>query len=186
MRHAYQHRAAATQNFPLRATALFLSIAALTFGLVSPTSVAAADWRGITPARSAKEAVRQRLGKPTQEGPDRMEFEGKNGKTVVFFYTLQDTESQKMDPQLAGKVLTIYYYPKSRPKYDLAALAKKVVAVGHGVTMEGEPMLSYDDGEHGISYHFKRDDPRVWRIVYYAPRAEFAKYRLSPGNDHDH
>ena len=115
-----------------------------------------------------------------------MEFEGKNGKTVVFFYTEEDTRSLKLDPQLAGKVLTIYYYPRRPAKYDLKALSKKVVAVGHGVTMEGEPMTSYDDGEHGISYHFKRDDPHVWRIVYYAPRAEFAKYRLSSTEDHDH
>ena len=114
-----------------------------------------------------------------------MEFEAKNGKTVVFFYTEQDTQSLKLDPNLAGKVLTIYYYPKNPAKYDLKALAKKVVAVGHGVTMEGEPMVSYDDGEHGISYHFKRDDPHVWRIVYYAPRAEFAKYRLKTGDDHN-
>jgi hypothetical protein len=115
-----------------------------------------------------------------------MEFAGKSGKAVIFFYTEQDTQSLKLDPQLAGKVLTIYYYPKRPGKYDLKALAKKVVAVGHGVTMEGEPMTSYDDGEHGISYHFKRDDQHVWRIVYYAPRAEFAKRRLGGGDDHDH
>ena len=114
-----------------------------------------------------------------------MEFEGRNGKTVVFFYTEEDTESLKLDPRLAGKVLTIYYYPKRPAKYDLKALAKKVVAVGHGVTMEGEPMTSYDDGTHGISYHFKRDDPHVWRIVYYAPRDEFARYRLKSGGDPD-
>jgi len=115
-----------------------------------------------------------------------MEFEARNGKTVIFFYTEQDTQSLKLDPRLAGKVLTIYYYPNKPARYDLKALAKKVVAVGHGVTMEGETMVSYDDGEHGISYHFKRDDPHVWRIVYYAPRAEFAKYRLNTGDDHNH
>lgn len=115
-----------------------------------------------------------------------MEFESKTGKTVIFFYTDADVESLKLDPQLAGKVLTIYYYPNRPAKYDLTALAKKVVAVGHGVTIEGELMTSYDDGEHGISYHFKRDDPHVWRIVYYAPQAEFARYRLGTGDQRDH
>jgi hypothetical protein len=158
---------------------------AAVFFVVAPQGSFAADWRGIVPARSNKDTVRSRLGKPTQEGPDRMEFETKSGKTVIFFYTEQDTQSLKLDPQLAGKVLTVYFYPRKPAKYDLKALAKKVVAVGHGVTMEGEPMTSYDDGEHGISYHFKRDDPHVWRIVYYAPRAEFAKYRLSTSDDHD-
>ena len=114
-----------------------------------------------------------------------MEFETKSGKTVIFFYTEQDTQSLKLDPQLAGKVLTVYFYPSKPARYDLKVLAKKVVAVGRGVTIEGEPMTSYDDGEHGISYHFKRDDSHVWRIVYYAPRAEFAKYRLSNTDDHD-
>jgi hypothetical protein len=172
-------------NSLLLRTGFGFLIGALSLASFAPRAVLGADWRGIIPARSGKETVKARLGKPSQEAPDRMEFENKSGKTTIFFYTEQDTQSLKLAPQLAGKVLTIYYYPKKPAKYDLKALAKKVVAVGHGVTMEGEPMTSYDDGEHGISYHFKRDDPHVWRLVYYAPRAEFAKYRLSTADDHD-
>src|SRR5262249_49140797 len=94
-------------------------IGALLSGFLLPGQVLATDWRGIAPARSSKDDVRSRLGKPTQEGPDRMEFETRDGKTVVFFYTEQDTQSLKLKPSLAGKVLTIYYYPKKPAKYDL-------------------------------------------------------------------
>ena len=138
----------------------------------------AAEWKGITPTRSDKADVTKKLGRPTLEMPDRMEFTTPSGKIVIFFYTQQDTVDLKLSPLLAGKVLTMYLYPRKRKTYNLKELAAKVVAVGHGVTMDGEKMASYDDGEHGISYHFKNDENRVWRIVYYAPRAEFAKYKL--------
>lgn len=107
-----------------------------------------------------------------------MEFSDRTGKSVVFFYTAADTSNLNLSPELAGKVLTIYFYPVRRARYDLKLLAHKVVAVGHGVNDQGEIMTSYDDGERGISYHFLKQETRVWRIVYYAPRAEFAKYKL--------
>lgn len=138
----------------------------------------ATDFRGITPAHSGKDLVKAKLGKPTYESEDRMEFSDRAGKSVVFFYTAADTSNLNLSPELAGKVLTIYFYPVRRARYDLKTLAHKVVAVGHGVNDQGEIMTSYDDGEHGISYHFLKDETRVWRIVYYAPRVEFAKYKL--------
>ena len=138
----------------------------------------ATDFRGISPAKSGKAVVKARLGKPTFESEDRLEFTDRTGKYVVFFYTMGDTSNLNLSPELAGKVLTIYFYPAKRARYDLKSLAHKVVAVGRGVNDQGESMTSYDDGEHGISYHFLKDDTRVWRIVYYAPRAEFAKYKL--------
>jgi|HubBroStandDraft_6_1064221.scaffolds.fasta_scaffold59015_3 hypothetical protein len=150
-------------------------------------STQATDFRGIVPAHSGKDLVRAKLGKPTFESEDRMEFTDKSGKAVIFFYTAGDTAQLNLSPQLAGKVLTIYFYPIKRAKYDLKSLAHKVVAVGHGWNDQGEIMSSYDDGERGISYHFlQKDDARIWRIVYYAPRAEFAKYKLAdePAADH--
>jgi hypothetical protein len=145
---------------------------------VMETPALATDFRGITPTKSDKAAVKAKLGKPTLELEDRLEFSDKNGKEVVFFYTAADTAQLNLSPELAGKVLTIYFYPAKRAKYDLKALAHKGIVVGHGVTDQAELMTSYDDGENGISYHFIKDDPRIWRIVYYAPRAEFAKYQL--------
>jgi len=148
--------------------------------LIFAQAAQATPWRGVTPTRSDKRAVRARLGKPTFESQDRMEFEDRLGKSVVFFYTIEDTTNLSLTPQLAGKVLTIYFYPKRPAVYDRSKLAHKGITVGHGVTDEGELMTSYDDGEHGISYHFKKDETHVWRIVYYAPRAEFAKFKTPP------
>jgi hypothetical protein len=138
-------------------------------------------WRGVVPARSNKTAVRARLGKPTFEAEDRMEFVDRLGKSVVFFYTAEDTANLNLSPRLVGKVLTIYFYPKKPAVFDRSRLAHRVGSVGHGVTEEGELMTSYDDGERGISYHFKKDETRVWRTVYYAPRAEFAKLKKPDG-----
>jgi hypothetical protein len=153
-------------------TSLLLSI------FLSAGPVAAAPWRGVIPARSGKKQVVARLGKPSFQSEDRMEFSHTQGKATIFFYTEEDTTSRNLSSQLIGKVLTIYFYPKKPATFDRVQLAKTVVSVGHGVTEEGEIMTSYDDGEHGISYHFKKDETRVWRIVYYAPRAEFAKFML--------
>src|SRR5260370_965193 len=100
----------------------------------------AATWRGLVPTRSGKTAVRARLGKPIFDSKDRMEFEDRRGKAVVFFYTEKDTADLKLSPQLAGKVLTIYFYPKKPAVFDRAQLAHKVVSVGHGVTDQGELM----------------------------------------------
>jgi hypothetical protein len=122
--------------------------------------------------------VLARLGRPSLKGEDRLEFNKPQGKVTIFFYTEDDTSRGSLSPQLIGKVLTIYFYPRRPQTFDRAALAKTVVSVGHGVTEEGEVMSSYDDGVHGISYHFKRDETKVWRIVYYTPRSEFAKYIL--------
>lgn len=138
----------------------------------------ATNWRGIIPTQSDKKDVITHLGKPKTETLDRMEFEDKTGKTEIFFYTTQDTTDLKLSPELAGRVLTVYFYPKRPQRYKLDQLAHKVVSVGHGMTINGEKMTSYDDGEHGISYHFKDPDTRVWRIVYYAPRSVFAKFRI--------
>jgi hypothetical protein len=151
--------------------------------LIFAADTQATPWRGVIPTRSGKAAVRARLGKPTFESQDRMEFEDRLGKSVVFFYTAQDTTDLNISPELAGKVLTIYFYPRKPAVFDRSKLAHKVVAVGHGVTDEGELMTSYDDGEHGISYHFKKDETRVWRIVYYAPRSEFAKFKTAQSDN---
>lgn len=156
-------------------------ITLLCLSLAFLTTARAANWHGIVPAQSDKKIVVAQLGKPKTETVDRMEFEDKAGSTMIFFYTLQDTLDLKLSSQLAGKVLTVYYYPKKPRTYDLNKLAKQVVAVGHGVTIDGEKMTSYDDGEHGISYHFKNSDTHVWRIVYYAPRKVFARYKLPAG-----
>ena len=137
----------------------------------------AARWHGISPLKSDKKSVRASLGKPSVETEDRMEFSRREGRVVIFFYTAGDTTELKLLPVLAGKVLSIYFYPKNPKEYDrdkLGALGR----VGHGVTIEGEKMTSYDDGKRGISYHFVRDATTVWRIVYYAPASEFARYRL--------
>ena len=135
-------------------------------------------WRGVVPLHSTKAQARAKLGKPTHETSDRMEFTTRDGKAVIFFYTTEDTQNLKLAPSLAGKVLTIYVYPKRPRSYDPAQLKKRTRTVGRGVTSEGETMVSYDDGERGISYHFKKEENKVWRIVYYAPRAEFARFKL--------
>ena len=114
---------------------------------------------------------------PSFETSDRLEFNKPDGKTVIFFYTEADTRNLKLSPLLAGRVLTIYHYPAKPREYDLTALKKKTRTVGRGVTSEGDAMTSYDDGERGISYHFKKDESKVWRVVYYGPRAEFARFK---------
>ena len=122
-----------------------------------------------------------KLGKPSYETTDRMEFNKRDGKIVIFFYTQADTQNLSLAPSLAGKVLTVYFYPGKPRSYDLDDLKKETRSVGRGVTSEGDTMTSYDDGERGISYDFRRNETKVWRIVYYAPRAEFAKFRLESG-----
>ena len=151
---------------------------ATTIGLWLVETATAVGWRGIVPLHSDHKQVRLKLGKPSVEMEDRMEFNRRDGKVVVFFYTKADTQNLKLSPSLAGKVLTLYFYPVKPRAYDLTALKKQSRSVGRGVTSDGESMTSYDDGERGISYHFKKDDTRVWRIVYYAPRAEFAAYKV--------
>jgi hypothetical protein len=79
--------------------------------------------------------------------------------------------------------LTHHLYPRKPRLFNRAALARQVVSIGCGVTLEGELMTSYDDGERGISYQFKKDERRIWRIVYYGPRAEFAKFKLAEKNN---
>ena len=110
-----------------------------------------------------------------------MEFNKSDGKIVVFFYTQADTRNLSLVPSLAGKVLTIYFYPSKPRVYDLDDLKKKTRTVGRGVTSEGDAMTSYDDGERGISYHFRKNETKVWRVVYYAPRVEFARFKLEGG-----
>lgn len=144
------------------------------------SSAGGATWRGITPLHSDKKAVRAKLGAPKLEMSDRMEFERKDGKVVVFFYASEDTARFKLSPVLAGRVLTIYFYPKQAPRrFDRATIAKQIPNVGHGVTIDGERMTSFDDPNQGVSYHFVADNKFVWRIVYYAPRVEFEKFKVS-------
>lgn len=131
-------------------------------------------WRGIKPLRSDKQDVRRLLGQPKLELEDRMEFEGRFGRAVIFFYTEEDARRLELSPAIAGKVLLIYLYPR-KPERNRKEVARRLKAVGRGFTSEGEPMTSYDDGERGISYQFKGEDDRVWRIAYYAPRSEFEK-----------
>jgi len=154
-----------------------LFLAGLMVSILAP-SASATVFRGITPAHSGKDLVRAKLGKPTFESEDRMEFTDRTGKSVVFFYTVGDTLQLNLSRELAGKVLTIYFYPAKPPRYDLKALAHKGLVVGHGWNDQGEQMTSYDDGERGISYHFLKNQNRVWRVVYYAPREDFAKFKL--------
>lgn len=138
----------------------------------------AAEWRGIVPLYSEKKTVRATLGTPQFEMEDRMEFASKEGKVVIFFYTAEDTVTLKLSPALAGRVLTIYFYPKDRRRFRRSEIEKQISNKGHGVTIEGERMTSYDDPVKGVSYHFISNNNFVWRIVYYAPRAEFEKFKL--------
>src|SRR5262245_46986216 len=145
--------------------------------LLLASAAQAAPWHGVTPLKSDKKAVHALLGKPTVETEDRMEFAHREGKVVVFFYTAADTEELKLLPGLAGKVLTLYFYPKRSREYDRAALTKRGCRIGRGLTIEGEPMTSYDDNKRGISFHFLGDTSKLWRMVYYAPAQEFVKYK---------
>src|SRR5262249_60472667 len=69
-------------------------------------------WRGVIPARSNKTAVRARLGKPTFEAEDRMEFVDRLGKSVVFFYTAEETAKLNLSARAVGKGLKIYFFSK--------------------------------------------------------------------------
>ena len=144
----------------------------------SSTPALALGWKGVTPLHATQAQVKTRLGKPSYETADRMEFNRPDGKAVIFFYTEADTKNLSLAPSLAGKVLTVYFYPAKPRKYDLAALKGKTRSVGRGATSDGDVMTSYDDGERGVSYHFKKNETSIWRIVYYAPRAEFARFNL--------
>lgn len=160
------------------ARGIFAALVVISLNATSP----AAEWRGIVPLHSDKKAVRAKLGAPQLEMADRMEFARKDGKVVVFFYTAEDTVSLKLSPELAGRVLTIYYYPNDRRSIKRAEIEKQIRNKGHGVTIEGERMTTYDDPAKGVSYHFISDNSFVWRIVYYAPRSEFERFKVSePG-----
>lgn len=156
---------------------------------ISAVNIEGANWRGIRPLHSTREQVRTTLGKPVSETIDRMEFQHREGRVVVFFYTTADTASLKLAPALAGRVLTLYLYPKKPRRFDRVELGRRIGKVGRGMTIEGEPMMSFDDGEKGISYHFKGDSSKVWRIAYYGPRVEFERYKIEKGppkHEHDH
>jgi hypothetical protein len=159
--------------------AAMIALALMTLAVTA----AAMSWRGITPLVSDKQTVRARLGTPHLETHDRMEFTNKQGKVIIFFYTEEDVARFNLSSKLIGKVLTIYFYPRRPRSFNRADLVHKVISVGRGVTLDGEPMTSYDDGEHGISYQFKGDETRVWRIVYYGPRAKFAKFKLAENDN---
>jgi hypothetical protein len=161
----------------IRAFVSFASVVAAAL-LALSLQARAAPWRGVVPMKSDKKSVRAILGKPTVETEDRMEFNRREGHVVVFFYTAGDAAELKLLPAVAGRVLLVYVYPKVPREYDRDELAVKAGKVGRGVTIEGEPMTSYDDGKRGISYHFIRDATRVWRIAYYAPASQFARYKI--------
>ena len=144
-------------------------------------------WDGIVPLKSTKADVTSRLKRVISKTPDRMEFKTLTGKVVIFFYTSGDAIRLGLNASVAGKVLAIYVYPAKPATYNRQELARKGLKVGHGWTIEREPMTSYDDGEQGISYHFKGDSNKIWRVVYYAPRAEFERIKTgNPADEDDH